>query len=452
MKATVTIFGGTGDLTCRKLMPALYNLYVQGKLSEDSRIAGVGRRNYSSQDYREMIRGWIVKFARLKAEPEVLDSFLNHVDYIRMDFTQPDEYVHLKDYEDAHPDEDAVHLIYLAVAPGYFDVIADGVKKYSRSQNNRIILEKPFGDTLENARALNRKLEESFGSENLYRIDHYLGKEMVRNILAVRSTNPFFANVWDAQSIEQVEISALETVGVETRGGYYDASGAIRDMVQNHLFQILSITALDNPGGENLHEEQMKVLRSLRPIDEDNVRESIVLGQYEGYRQEDKVASDSNTETFARIRMNVDTPRWQGVPFYIRTGKKCSHQETSVILTMKPLRPDAERNRLVIRIQPSEEIQVEFNVKNPGEEEGLKKVALEYCQSCNDIFRLNTPESYERMLYACMNADAEWFTRFDQIEVSWTYVERMMKAYQKLQIPVYSYVQGTDGPEKAGNI
>ncbi len=448
----MTIFGGTGDLTCRKLMPALCNLYTEKKLSEDSLILAVGRRDYTNEDYRTFIHDWILKFVRIKVSEEQLNAFMSHVEYLQMDFTREEEYARLKDYDEVHTSPDAVHLVYLAVAPRYFDAIADGVKALNHESYDRIILEKPFGDNLEHARTLNKKLESAFGADHLYRIDHYLGKEMIPNILTIRSANPFFANIWDCRSIEKVEINALETVGVGTRGGYYDASGAVKDMVQNHLFQVLSIAALEDPRAEDLHHQQIALLSALEPIDESNVRNSVVLGQYEGYQKEDKVAEDSHTETYARIRLRINTSRWQGVPFYIQTGKKLLRQETSILITLKPMYPGASRNQLKICIQPTEEIQVDFNVKKPGEEEGQQTVSLEYCQSCNEFFQVNTPESYERMLYACMKGDSSWFTQFDQIEISWNFVNRMMDAYRSQNLPVYSYQPESSGPSEAEQI
>ena len=318
--------------------------------------------------------------------------------------------------------------------------------------NMNIVLEKPFGDTLENAKKLNLLLEKAFRPEHLYRIDHYLGKEMIRNILSVRCANPFFSNIWDSRSIARVEIEATETVGVETRGAYYDNAGAVKDMVQNHLFQLLSITALEDPSASDIKAQQLSVLQHLRPVTEENIRDSAVFGQYEGYVREPKVSADSSTETYAALKLYVDVPRWKDVPFIIRTGKKCSDRHTSVIITLKPSAPGVPANRLVIRIQPSEEIQVQFNVKEPGDSEALHQVELEYCQSCMDIFSRNTPEAYERMLNACMHNEPEWFSQWDQIETSWKFIDRLKQAYRNAGIPVYIYPQMTDGPEQKDSL
>ncbi len=446
IKARVTIFGGTGDLTCRKLMPALYNLLVSKQLDPSSHILAIGRRPYTKEEYHAFIHDWIMQFARIGKDGEKLTQFLSMVDYLQMDFMNIDEYSRLQKYNSSLHEEGYAQLLYLAVAPSSFEAIVKGCLTIDLDPNMNIILEKPFGDTLENAKKLNLLLEKAFQPQHLYRIDHYLGKEMIRNILSIRCSNPFFSNIWDSRSIECVEIEATETVGVEKRGGYYDAAGAVKDMVQNHLFQLLSITALEDPSASDIKAQQLAVLQSLRQVTAENIKDSAVFGQYEGYTQEPKISENSTTETYAALKLYVDAPRWKDVPFIIRTGKKCSDRHTSVIITLKPSAPGVPRNRLVIRIQPSEEIQVQFNVKEPGNSDALHQVELEYCQSCMDIFSRNTPEAYERMLNACMHNDAEWFSQWDQIETSWKFIDQLKKAYKEAGIPVYAYPQMADGP------
>jgi len=450
MKVRATIFGGTGDLSYRKLMPAFYNLFVRGEITADSDILAIGRRDYTDESYHEIITPWIHEFARLDRKGEHLEEFLKTVHYLRMDFTDPGQYPLLEEYNAGRQEEGVPNLIYLAVAPQFFTVIAESVGAMASMKGARIILEKPFGDTLENACRLNKTLEASFGSGNIYRIDHYLGKEMVRNILAIRSTNLLFARAWDRSSIESVQISALEEVGVETRGGYYDQAGALKDMVQNHLLQILTIIAMENPASGNMHAQQLEVLHHLRPVND--ISEEMVLGQYVGYRSENKVAPDSSTETFAAMKLHVDTDRWQGVPFLVRTGKKCGTRKIEAVLTFRRTETEGDPDMLVIEIQPTDGMFLEFNVKKPGDGPGLERVKLEYCQSCNRVFHLNTPEAYERMLWAAINSDQSWFSQWDQIETSWRFIQSVRDAYRNAGLPVYPYVQQSEGPAEAAQL
>ncbi len=434
-KETITIFGGTGDLSYRKLLPALFNLYVNQELSEDVQIVAIGRRDYSQEAYGKIIQSWIETYARVHVSDECMASFLEHVHYFQMDFTDLSQYALLDDYYASM--QGSNNIVYLAVAPSFFDVIQTGMRTVKHLSKPKIILEKPFGENLEQARLLNRHLEECFGKENIYRIDHYLGKEMVRNILTIRKGNLLLRNAWDCKSIERVEISCLEEVGVETRGNYYDHVGAMKDMVQNHLLQILSIVALEDVDGV-VKQEQLKILQALKKMDVD----SIVLGQYEGYREEEKVAVDSNTETFVAMKLFVENERWKDVPFLIRTGKKMSKREIEVRILFKAV-DGYEADVLVIKIQPVEGIYLEFNIKTPGGD-GVSRAKMEFCQNCNLVYRMNTPEAYERMLLACFEEDRAWFTDWELIEASWLY---MLDVEKKLRdVKVLTYPVGTDGP------
>lgn len=451
MNIHMTIFGGTGDLCSRKLMPALYNLYIREELSDSSSIIAIGRRDYTDEQYIDLIKPWVHQFARLGRDLSKFDSFAKLIHYYRMDFTDPSSYKDLEALEQ-HCCASSVHLVYLAVAPQYFRTIAENYAKLSTATDSRILLEKPFGETLEDARLLNTSLEQSFGSDHIFRIDHYLGKEMVRSMLDIRRTNPIFANAWNKDFIQAVEISAMEEVGVETRGGYYDQAGAVKDMVQNHLMQIMTILALDQPDQPSIREQQIEIMHSLRKVDPKEIQNQMVLGQYEGYRNEQKVDPKSTTETFAALRLYLDHPRWQGVPFLLRTGKKCKERFSEAAILFKPANEHTAPDVLRIRIQPTEEIHLEFNVKNPGDQAGLQSVQLSFCQSCNDIFHQNTPEAYERMLLACANNDSSWFTSFEAIETSWSYIQQLKDAYRSSNLPVYPYPQNENGPKEADRL
>ena len=324
---TFTIFGGTGDLTFRKLLPALYNLQAQNKLDDDFSIVIIGRRAYDHASYCEEASNWIKQFARLPYRVDEYERFSKRIHYVQMDFTDLNNYEILDAFYKEHDLEN--HIFYFAVAPRFFAVIAKGLEQVETACLGKVIIEKPFGEDLASAKVLNENLESFFSKDRIFHIDHYLGKEMVRNMQAIRFMNPIFQDVWNAKYIEHVQISALETVGVENRGGYYDQSGALKDMVQNHLFQILSLVAMEQPTtffGEDMHQKQLDVLRTLRPVEKLDIKDSVVLGQYFHYQNEDKVANDSMTETYAALRLFVDNERWKDVPFYIRTGKKLNRR------------------------------------------------------------------------------------------------------------------------------
>lgn len=446
----ITIFGGTGDLTFRKLLPALYTMYLTDKLPKGSRIVIIGRRDYDSGSYRALAEEWVKKFTRLPYSEEKFASFSEQISYFRMDLSNLEDYQRLNGFFSA--DKIGSHLFYLAVAPKFFAVIAEGLKSVCGACQGKVIIEKPFGENLDAAKKLNKELEDHFGPEQIYRIDHYLGKEMVRNIQAIRFTNPIFTDVWNSEYIESVQISALEDVGVETRGGYYDASGALKDMVQNHLFQILSIVAMEQPqnfNSEQMHAEQLKVLRSLRPVNEADIEDTLVLGQYEGYREEPLVAPDSNTETFAGLRLYIDNERWKGTPFYIRTGKKTGTRQMEVSIVFRRSMPEVDPNILIIKIQPTEGVYLQFNIKRPGDTDEIIPSKMDFCQNCNLVHLLNTPEAYERLLTACINGERSWFSQWDQVEISWNYIEQLKIKFAEKGLKIYPYAPGVHGPKEA---
>ena len=449
----ITIFGGTGDLTFRKLLPALYMMDCRSLLSEDSQIVIIGRRNYENDTYRREAKDWIEKFSRMKCEEETYHHFAQRIQYFKMDFTDIAAYPSLSAFYQAHDIHD--HIFYYAVAPRFFAPITEGLKTIPGTQTGKVILEKPFGETLASAKELNEEMVSYFGKDRIYRIDHYLGKEMVRNLQTIRFYNQVFANVWDHNSIDSVQISALEDVGVETRGGYYDTSGALKDMVQNHLFQILTVLAMEKPDSftaDDIHKAQQKVLEALHPITTDNLKDSLILGQYEGYQQEPKVDPASKTETFACLKIQVDNERWKGTPFYIRTGKKTGVRETEIAVVFHRPSPEAEPNVLLIKVQPTEGIVFKFSIKQPGETENIIPVKMDFCQSCNIEYHRNTPEAYERLLTACMNSDQAWFSQWDQIEASWRFIDSLKALAVQEDLPVLSYAQGTPGPKQAQDI
>ena len=448
-----TIFGGTGDLTFRKLLPAFYNLYAEEKMEENLKIIIIGRRDFSTQSYLKEASIWIKKFARIPYRQHEFEGFCEHIEYVQMDFTQERAYQTLCEYYQQQ--QLTQHIFYLAVAPRFFATIVQGLRQIPSAKDGKVIIEKPFGEDLKSAKELNTAMEAFFKKENIYHIDHYLGKEMVRNIQALRFMNPLFQNAWSKEYIEHIQISALETLGVENRGDYYDKAGALKDMVQNHLFQMLTILAMEEPSEyfkEDMKEKQLQVLKSLRPIDASHIQDSVVLGQYFDYQHEDKVADDSITETYAALRLFVDNERWQGVPFYIRTGKKLNRRETEVVITFKKNNPNVDANVLMIKIQPEEAVYFQFNIKKPGDSDEIILTRMDFCQSCLDSFRMNTPEAYERLLYAVANDEDAWFTSWDQIETSWHFVDELKRQFKQQNMPVCVYPSNTPGPKEADTL
>lgn len=442
-----TIFGGTGDLTYRKLIPALYNLYCVGKMTNEDRVVAIGRRDYQDDQYHEIIKGWVRDYSRVKFDEVSFNAFLQCVIYYKMDFTNLEEFKQLDKYYQAVDIEK--HIFYYAVAPMYFGVITDGLISLGECKNCKVVLEKPFGETLEEANRINTKLERSFGKHQLYRIDHYLGKEMVRSIQTLRFTNPIFMNSWNSKNIDHIQIIANEEVGVETRGNYYDQAGALKDMVQNHLLQILTLLAMEEPDDEHeLHERQVDVLRALRSTEQQNIATSLVLGQYTGYTEEEHVNKQSTTETYVGCKVFVDNERWANTPFYIKTGKRMDSREMNVIVTFRNANHNTSSNVLVIKIQPLEGVSLKFNIKKPGDSDEIIQTEMDFCQSCNPNYRINTPEAYERLLDAVICDDQTWFSNWEQIYLSWKYVEELKEKYHQAKLPIYPYAQQTSGPSE----
>ncbi len=435
------IFGGTGDLSYRKLMPALYNLHATGRIDQVS-ILAIGRRDYSCGEYIEIVKSWVKNHSRIEYKQEIFDIFANKITYHKMDFTNADEYEGLSQKFCAYSAPQCV--FYYAVAPKFFDVISDGILSMRCTDNAKIVIEKPFGETIERASILSEKLEHCFGKENIYRIDHYLGKDMVRNLLTTRFTNPIIESSWDAQHISHVHILSSEQVGVETRAGYYDGTGALVDMFQNHLLQILTLVAMERPRGTNVTESQTAVLKSLRPATL-LPHGSIVLAQYDGYKSEPGVSSDSTTETYAYCKLFVDNKRWKDVPFYVVTGKKLATREMNVVITFKPT-PGCPPNTLVFKIQPTEGVCLKFNVNSPNESGDMVEAEMDFCGSCNAPYRLNTPEAYERLIDAVLCSDATWFSSWEHIRLSWEYTDALKRKFSDDGLSVQTYAPSSRGP------
>lgn len=471
------IFGGTGDLNSRKLAPALYNLFLEGWLPDQFSIIGTGRTALTDEQFAEKLLDGINNFSRTgKAKKDKWEAFSKHLFYQvadAKDFKSYKEFGTRIDMHNAEWQTAANVIYYLAVSPDFFPIIAENISKAKLAddpQKTRIVIEKPFGHNLETSRSLNKLLANIFNECQVYRIDHYLGKETVQNIMAFRFANAILEPIWNRNYIEHVQISVTEQLGVEKRGDYYDSSGALRDMIQNHLLQLLTLVAMESPNSFNADEvrsRKVDVLNAMRKFTPEDVRMSAVRGQYTGgwmegkevpgYRQEAKVDPASNTETFAAIKFFIDNWRWKGVPFYVRTGKRM-HQSASVISVQFKDVPHLifpaevseswQQNRLIISIQPEMSIRLQVQAKRPGLEMALNTVDMVF--DYKGTYTSQAPEAYETLLLDTMVGDQTLFMRGDQVEVAWDLLMPILTTWegrQSLNFPNYS--ADSWGPELA---
>lgn len=471
---TIIIFGATGDLAKRKLFPAFYNLYIDGRMPKGFNILALGRAENTDEDFKNYVKENLENFSRKKLTQEDWAGFQAHITYFRHQLDQEDSYADLqkklKNFDTIYGTR-ANRLFYLSIGPNFISTISNHIKKSelaSDPKKDRIIIEKPFGHDKQSAIELNNLLSEAFEEEQIYRIDHYLGKETVQNILAFRFGNSIFEPLWDHKHIESIQITVAEEVGVETRGSFYEQTGALRDMIQNHLLQILCMVAMEPPAtlesGE-IRDRKVDVLKSIRRIPADKVDHYAVRGQYgrnkingfeaKGYRQENGIAPDSNTETFAAVKFYLDNERWQGVPFYVRTGKKMKEKHSYITIQFKPL-PNSTfsdtqhhlaANRLVINIQPLMDIRLQFMAKKPG-----LTLSLEPVEMIFDYFvcQEDTPEAYETLLLDALLGDLTLFMRSDQVEEAWDVVKTIQEAWENSKDASFpNYKAGSWGPDES---
>src|SRR5580693_7801585 len=474
----MVIFGFTGDLTRRKLIPALYNLASQQLLSREFAVIGVGRNAMSDEDARTKVTEDFKKFATGAIDPDLWEWFVRRISYVSGNFDDPATYDKLKDTlakVDQEHNSHGNYFFYLATSPNFFGDIVERVSKVGlmKEENGhwrRVIIEKPFGHDLDSAKALNKHLLNVASEKQIYRIDHYLGKETVQNILAFRFANGIFEPIWNRRYVDHVQISVGETVGVELRGGYYDQAGALRDMVPNHIMQLISLTAMEPPisfQADAVRDEQAKILHAIQPLSSEDVLTRTVRGQYgEGemagqhvpaYRSEPGVPPDSRTETFVAVKLQVDNWRWAGVPFYLRTGKRMASRATYIVIQFRrapfvlfrdtgveKLMP----NQLVLHIQPEEGIALRFAAKTPGPVMQLGTVDMDFEYS--DYFGKESTTGYERLLHDCMVGDATLFQRADMVEAGWSVVSPMLDLWKALPPRNFpNYASGTWGPKDA---
>lgn len=453
--AVYTIFGATGDLSYRKLMPAFYNLFSRGLVKETTTFLALGRRPWTTEDYLREIEPWVRKFARFEVTDESFAEFAKHVSYLEMEFTQLEDYHKLFSFYDSLIRRDRANMTYIfyfAVAPRFFGTIAENLVSTGCLRGTcRVVIEKPFGRNLKEAKDLTDRLAASFGEDEIYHIDHYLGKEMVLNISTLRRDNAIFRASWGRKYIDSVEISAVEKLDIGSRGGYYDETGALKDMIQGHLFQILTILAMENVAdtdSKDFTKAQEDLLLCLRRPEGD-IRETLAIGQYEGYLQEKDVKPDSRTETYAAMRVWIDNQRWEGVPFYLRSGKALAERKTYVTINFKPQGNQPVPNRLHIEIQPHEGIGLSFNIKKPGTRSETKTVSMKFSSSSNLEDQSNTPEAYERLLYSAYLGLKQHFTPWQQIATSWDWMDKLRSMRDEQGLVPEVYAKGSWGPASA---
>lgn len=477
----MVIFGAAGDLTKRKLIPALYNLAKNNLLSRDFAVVGLARAPLSSEDFRKRLQTDMQNFATEPVKPDLWEWLERRLYYVTGNFDDPAAYQRLKEALaelDKNHGTHGNYFYYLATGPEYFSEIvrqlgAIGLCREADGQWRRVIIEKPFGFDLDTARALNLQIKQALEEQQIYRIDHYLGKETVQNILVFRFSNGIFEPIWNRRYIDHVQITAAEHVGMENRGGYYNEAGALRDMVPNHLFQLVSLTAMEPPisfEANAVRDEQAKILRAIQPLTPEEVLTRTVRGQYgEGavgeerasaYRAEAKVPPGSSTETFVALKLMIDNWRWAGVPFYLRTGKRLARRVTEIAIQFKQapfvLFRDTtveklRTNRLVIRIQPDEGISVRFGAKIPGPIMRLGAVDMDF--NYVDTFGSTPSTGYERLLYDCMIGDATLFQRADMVEAGWKVVSTIQDVWKALPPRSFpNYAAGSWGPKEAEDL
>ena len=468
----LVIFGASGDLTGRKLLPSLFELHVRGLLPERFCILGASRTAYADQEFRVFQRSLLIEAQKGKTyREEEIDRFLQNVYYLSFDSTDTDEYYKLRERIETLQKENGLPdkvIYYLATPPVMYEVIPqcllENGMNVPREEGGwrRIIVEKPFGTSLDSARKLNDHLKHIFPEDDIYRIDHYLGKETVQNILVLRFSNGIFEPLWNHNYIDSIEISATETLGVENRGKYYDTAGALRDMIQNHLMQLMAFTAMEAPAQfdpESLRDEIVKVFRSLRPYKETEIDRQIVRGQYEGYREEKNVAPDSLTETYVAMKFFIDNWRWSGVPFYFVTGKELKEKSSEIVIHFKSTPhklfvgqcSGRSCNKLTIRIQPNESISLKFGLKMPGAGFEVKQVSMDF--SYDSLSKSYLPDAYERLLLDAMLGDSTLYARSDALEASWKFIDPILHHWKEVGAEhLYFYRPGGDGPRETARL
>ena len=475
----LVIFGASGDLTRRKLIPALFNLYKQDLLPERFSVLGVSRSKLDDKEFRNLMSE-AIDFAPKQVPSDdlkTLNSFLLKLNYISIHSFDYESFGILKKQIIEICEKNQIKnniVFYMATPPDLYDIIPSLLGDLGLNHPDyKLIIEKPFGTNLDSSKRLNKHLLHNFNENQLYRIDHFLGKETVQNILLTRFSNTIFEPIWNRNFIHHIEITSSESIGIEKRGGYYENSGALRDMVQNHLLQLVGLVAMEPPvfaNSDSIRNETLKVFQSLRPLSQENICRDVIRGQYTAatidniaipaYRDEGNVNKNSKTETFVALKFYIDNWRWEGIPFYIRTGKRMPTRVSEIVIHFKPIPhilfvnqegSSRRSNKLVIRIQPDEGLMLTFGMKVPGAGFTVQDVSMDFhYTSLSDV---HLPEAYERLLLDCFLNDSTLYARGDVVEATWKFIDPILETWkEKSDIPIYGYPAGTWGPSVADNL
>jgi glucose-6-phosphate 1-dehydrogenase len=478
---TLTIFGATGDLARRKLLPALYNLAHEGALPERFNLIGVSRRDQSDDDFREFARDAIKEFSRREPDEQVLEGLLGRLRYLGFSFDDQEGYGRLsaaiEQADTANGGDPLNRTYYLSTAPEFFPVITRALKasalNYHGGADVRVVIEKPFGTDLDSARKLQECVSSVFRERQVFRIDHYLGKETVQNIMAFRFANYMFEPVWNRNYIDHIQITAAEDIGIGTRAGYYDQAGALRDLVQNHMLQLLTFVCMEPPSSfeaNKVRDEKVKVLGAITPPTPEEVARNTVRAQYTagvsggeevpGYLEEEDVPSDSRTETYAALKLEVQNWRWSGVPIFLRTGKRLARKVTEIAVQLKPVPHLAfasagsvgvQPNQLILTVQPNEGVSLSLAAKIPGARMRIRPVNMEFLYGTS--FMSQSPEAYERLILDAMRGDATLFTRNDEALAQWSIIDPILKTWHDENVPpLQTYEAGAPGPAAADEL
>ena len=472
---TLVIFGGTGDLAHRKLLPAIYNLAHEGALPERFNLIAVSRSEMESDEYRKLARESIAKYSRRPPDEQVLDKLLEQVRYVPGTFDDDSVFESLGGELGRFDEEAGIafnRIFYLATAPSFFALIVQKLGDHDLDKHVeadvRVVIEKPFGTRESEAKELNRQVLSVLDESQVYRIDHYLGKETVQNVLAFRFANGMFEPIWNRNFIDYVQITASEDLGIGSRAGYYDSAGALRDLVQNHMLQLLTLLCMEPPvtfAADEVRDEKVKVLHAVEPPPQDAViRGRYTVGMAEGkdavgYLEEEGVPDDSKTETFVALRLEVDNWRWAGVPIYLRTGKRLARKVTEIAVTLKPVPHMAfqvegsvgvQPNQLILTVQPNEGVSLSLGAKIPGTRMRIRPVNMQFLYGTS--FLSQSPEAYERLIMDTMRGDATLFTRNDEVEAQWRIIDPILASWEQDETPLAEYPAGSHGPEEADRI
>jgi glucose-6-phosphate 1-dehydrogenase len=468
LPTSIVIFGASGDLTQRKLVPSLFNLFRKGRMPKQFRIIGYGNTAFTNEQFQAHLEEGTKQFASFQFEPAEWSDFASHLEYLQGRYTDLADFKKLGALLKERDAGSGNRIYYMATPPGVFPNIIDllGLTGQLTEQNGwrRVVIEKPFGTDFESARSLNEQIHKTLQENQIYRIDHYLGKETVQNILVTRFANTIFEPLWNRNFIDHVEVTVAEEVGVEHRGRFYDSVGVLRDMLQNHLLQLVALVAMEPPasfGATALRNEKVKVLTSIRAMKPEDVLQNTVRAQYKGYRTEEGVSPESMTPTYAALKLQIDNWRWQGVPFYLRSGKRLKEKLSQITIQFKepphllfPSTPDGlTPNMLVLYLQPDEGVHWRFEAKVPDTIAQLRSVDMEF-HYADSFGKTAIPEAYERLLLDTISGDASLFTRADEVETAWSLIDPILEAWEapEKQQPLASYEPGSWGPKEAEDL